>query len=143
MSNHIAAHGTTVTSVILPSIMWFPLLYTKTLENGCALLKNPSLLSHCFPMYHGLWHWSIPSKNSNHTIARITLSSLSLLSLLQCWLCDIPQCHISLYHAPTSLPNIMHTLVATCKISGRLEYHGKYSHNRNIYIHVRQQWKFN
>ena len=118
----------------LTSMMSLPLLYPEILEIGCAQCKFPSLLSHFPLIYHGFWHYHNPAKNSNHTLAHITLSLLSWLQILT--LCYSIMSHVTLilyYHASTFttyLLNITCTLVAASLILMRLEYT---HHSRRIY----------
>ena len=76
-----------LTSVMSSFVMSLPLLYPKTLGNGCAQFEFPSLLLHFPPTYHMFWHLINPSKTSNHMLAHITLS------LLWFSLCVISKCH--------------------------------------------------
>ena len=116
-SIHSNLHNVILCSNSLSLISW-------NLGNKCAQFKSPSLLLH-FPLIYiaQFWHWNNPPKNSNLMLAYITLSSLSLLSLLHYWLCDIPYitCYLaSMLTLQTSYISRA-TLLPKCMILGRLE----------------------
>jgi hypothetical protein len=128
--------------------MSLPLLYHETQGIRCAQCKSPSLLSNFSLIYHGFWHYHNPPKNSNYTLAHITLSLLSWLQMLA--LCySMSTCymfHVTCYtnsllsciHIYTTyLLNIMCTLVATSFILIRLEciHHSRRMYG--IYLYIR------
>ena len=59
------------TKPYLASVMSLPLLYSKTIGNGCDQLKCPSLLSHFFSYIIGLYSRINALKNSNHMLTCI------------------------------------------------------------------------
>ena len=60
-------------------------------------IKYPSLLSHLCFIYHEFWYYNNPPKNANLMIARVMMSSMSLL---QCWLCGCKHSKVDKKSAP-------------------------------------------
>jgi hypothetical protein len=107
---------------MLPFVISLPLLYPKTVGNGCAQYKSPSLLGKFSLIYYGLWHKHNPPENSNHMLACITLSLYNvdfvLFHNVTCYINSLWSCiHINIVY----FLNLMCTLVATYVILERLE----------------------
>ena len=66
-------------------------------RNGCSQFNFHSLLSRFPPICHRFDIKKNHQRIENHILARITLFRVELLSLLQCWLCVFPWCHMLHY----------------------------------------------
>ena len=117
----------TLTSIMSPSVMSFPLLYPKTLGNRCPQSKSPSCCHISFSYIMGFdikqIHHQIQTTHSHASCGHYCHYcnvDFVLFHNMSCYTNSLLPCiHVN----TTYLLNVTCTLVATCMILWRLECH--------------------